>query len=115
MNHRFILPMQRCKVCYCLYSLILSIYIIHSPLAGRISSQVVWTGFPLDRREASQRASVRTWVRVVSENSGSSERREGVGTVAPNMPALVLRFGLLLVLGTSAFYFAAELSSQDAG
>ena len=114
MNHRFILPMQRCKLCYWLYSLILSIYIIHSPLAGRISSQVVWTGFPLDRRDAPQRASVRR-VRLVSENSGSGERREGVGTVAPNMPTLALRFGVLLVLATSVFYFAAELSSQDAG
>jgi hypothetical protein len=38
----------------------------------------------------------------------SGERPEGVGTVAPNMPTLALRFGLLFVLATSVFYFAAE-------
>jgi hypothetical protein len=31
------------------------------------------------------------------------------------MPTLALRFGLLFVLATSVFYFAAELSSQGAG
>jgi hypothetical protein len=45
----------------------------------------------------------------------SGERPEGVGTVAPNMPTLALRFGLLFVLATSVFCFAAELGGQGAG
>jgi hypothetical protein len=31
------------------------------------------------------------------------------------MPTLALRFGLLFVLATSVFYFAAELSGQGTG